>query len=151
MLICFVTDCGTADTTQNITTQSLRLFLFWCQRPKLFLKMSLFASLFLLTVTHSYVVHSASYSCPGVAQYWVSFYGHWSAATHPNTFPSTPTNGFFSPLVGASHEDAYTMWDAGMLASAGIKAIAETGELFMPPMPRASCYCYSHVQIQNVE
>ena len=113
--------------------------------------MSLFASLFLLTVTHSYVVHSASYSCPGVAQYWVSFYGHWSAATHPNTFPSTPTNGFFSPLVGASHEDAYTMWDAGMLASAGIKAIAETGELFMPPMLRASCYCYSHVQIQNVE
>ena len=93
--------------------------------------MSLFASLFVLTVTHSYLVHSASYSCSGIAQYWLSFYGNWTAATHPNAFPSTPINGFFSPLVGASHEDAYTMWDAGMLASAGIKAVAETGELFI--------------------
>ena len=137
LLICFVTDCGTADTTQNITTQSLRLFLFWCQRPASRLPQVFFEAFpqnepFRLTFpTHSYLAYSASYSCPGVAQYWLSFYGNWSAATHPSTFPSTPTNGFFSPLVGASQEDTYTMWDAGMLASAGIKAVAETGELFI--------------------
>ena len=61
----------------------------------------------------------------------MTFYGQRSAATHPNTFPSTPRNGSFSPLVGFSHEDAYTMWDAGMLASKGIRAVAETGELFI--------------------
>lgn len=135
MLICFVGDCGNLDKTQNITTQSLPLFLFWCQRPvsrllqvflEAFPQNEPFRLAFLLTVTYSYPVHSASYSCPGVAQYWLSFYGNWSATTHPNAFPSTP-KGFFSPLIGASHEDVYTMWDAGMLASEGIKAVAETG------------------------
>ena len=92
LLICFVTDCGTADTTQNITTQSLRLFLFWCQRPASRLPQVFFEAFpqnepFRLTFpTHSYLVHSASYSCPGVAQYWLSFYGNWSAATHPILF-----------------------------------------------------------------
>ena len=80
--------------------------------------MSLFASLFPLTVTHSYVVHSARYSCPGVAQYWLSFYGRWSAATHPNNFPGTPTHGRLFAF-------------RRFLASAGIKAVAETGELFI--------------------
>ena len=46
--------------------------------------------------------------------------------THPNAFPSA---GHFSPLIGCSHENAYTMWEAGTYASVGVKNVAETGEL----------------------
>ena len=72
------------------------------------------------------VVYSAPpYKCQGVAQYSLAFYGMWSSATHQNAFPA---NGHFSPLIGCSHEDAYTMWAPGMRASEGVKNVAETGK-----------------------
>ena len=72
-------------------------------------------------------VHSSVDQCPGVARYSLSFYGTWSNLTHPNAFP---VQGHFSPLIGCSHEDSYTMWDAGMKATPGVKDVAEIGESF---------------------
>ena len=72
--------------------------------------------------------YSATYNCQGVAQYWLTFYGKWSNMTHPNAFPFTPKIGHFSPLVGASHESAYTLWMPGMNASEGVKNVAESGK-----------------------
>lgn len=71
-------------------------------------------------------VYSANYKCAGVAQYTMSFYGKWSSMTHTNAFPTSP-DGHFSPLIGCSHEDKYTMWEDGVKASTGVKDVAETG------------------------
>ena len=48
--------------------------------------------------------------------------------THPNAFPFSPAIGHFSPLVGASHEAAYSLWMSGMKASEGVKNVAESGK-----------------------
>lgn len=69
-------------------------------------------------------VYSAKYKCAGVAHYMLSFYGKWSNMTHTGAFPA---NGHFSPLIGCSHEEKYTMWEDGMKASTGVKDVAETG------------------------
>ncbi len=58
------------------------------------------------------------------ATYQVSFTSTWSAATHPQDFPANP---HFSGLIGATHNNNVTFWEAGELASAGIKNMAETG------------------------
>ena len=68
---------------------------------------------------------AAPYKCAGVATYHLAFYGNWSMMTHPYAWPS---GGGFSNLVGASHEDNYTIWDGGMMASPGVKDVAEGGE-----------------------
>ena len=73
--------------------------------------------------------YSATYKCQGVAQYGLTFYGMWSNMTHPNAFPFTPVIGRFSPLVGASHESAYSLWMSGITASEGVKNVAEMGKL----------------------
>jgi len=67
---------------------------------------------------------AAPYKCAGVATYHLAFYGNWSMMTHPYAWP--PSGGF-SNLVGASHEDQYTIWDGGMMASPGVQAVAEGG------------------------
>ena len=72
--------------------------------------------------------YSANYECQGVAQYELTFYGLWSNMTHPNAFPFSPAIGHFSPLVGASHEAAYSLWMSGMKASEGVKNVAESGK-----------------------
>jgi len=48
----------------------------------------------------------------------------WSNETHPNAFPP---GGHFSPLVGCSHNKYYYMWAPGMMASDGVKYVAEMG------------------------
>jgi len=58
------------------------------------------------------------------AEYRVSFIATWSSETHPTNFPS---NAHFSPLIGATHGDAYSVWMPGGMASNGVEQMAETG------------------------
>ncbi len=57
-------------------------------------------------------------------RYHVTFTSTWSAATHPDGFPSNP---HFSPLIGATHCSCMSFWEVGELASPGIKDMAELG------------------------
>ncbi|NNF57565.1 MAG: T9SS type A sorting domain-containing protein [Rhodothermaceae bacterium] len=59
-----------------------------------------------------------------VATYTVRFEATWSASTHPDQFPPGP---HFSPLIGATHDGAATLWTVGGTASPGIESMAETG------------------------
>lgn len=58
------------------------------------------------------------------ATYRVTFQATWSSSTHPSGFPA---GGHFSPLVGATHDKSIRFWRNGGVASAGIEAMAETG------------------------
>jgi hypothetical protein len=60
----------------------------------------------------------------GEATYEVTFDSTWSAATHPGAFPG---GAHYSPLVGAVHSSAVSLWSPGVLASAGMEQMAETG------------------------
>lgn len=57
-------------------------------------------------------------------EYRVEFDAEWSQATHPTSFPSNP---HFSPLIGATHTDALSIWEPGGIATNGIEVMAETG------------------------
>jgi hypothetical protein len=59
-----------------------------------------------------------------VARYRVTFDATWSAATHPMDIPATP---HFSRLVGGTHRATVRFWEAGGLASEGIRLMAEQG------------------------
>ena len=59
------------------------------------------------------------------AKYKLDFYATWSSMTHPGG--GFPSNGHFSSLVGASHNGSYTMWAPGILATPGVKLVAEAG------------------------
>lgn len=61
---------------------------------------------------------------PGTARYRVVFEASWSMASHPADFPST---AHFSPLVGGTHNMSASFWNDGVLASMGIKDMAERG------------------------
>jgi hypothetical protein len=61
---------------------------------------------------------------PQTARYHVTFDASWSGTTHPQDFPSDP---HFSPLVGATHDTSVAFWRPGMLATQGIKDMAERG------------------------
>lgn len=60
------------------------------------------------------------------ALYRVTFEAGWSASTHPGNYPA---GAHFSPLIGASHHNMPTarLFQAGTLASQGIKDMAERG------------------------
>lgn len=57
--------------------------------------------------------------------YRLDFDGTWSPATHPGAFPGQSSH--FTDLVGGTHSDAVTFWEAGALASPGIESVAELG------------------------
>jgi len=59
------------------------------------------------------------------ARYRLTFNASWSQQTHIVNFPS---NAHFSGLVGAVHNDQIAIWGSGLLASPGIKEMAETGD-----------------------
>jgi len=59
------------------------------------------------------------------ATYSVRFESDWSSATHP---PALPPNSHFSPLIGATHNPSVFVWSPGVLASAGVQQMAETGD-----------------------
>lgn len=54
-----------------------------------------------------------------------TFTNLWTEARHPFGFPSS--NGHWSPMVFASHSDAYSMWCEDCIATDGVEFIAETG------------------------
>ena len=58
------------------------------------------------------------------ASYAVTFTTTWSAATHPASFPANP---HFSGLIGATHNSTLTIWQSGVLATLGLKDMAELG------------------------
>ncbi|MEM6792630.1 MAG: spondin domain-containing protein [Acidobacteriota bacterium] len=58
------------------------------------------------------------------AQCTLTFDATWSAPTHPVDFPPDP---HFSPLIGGTHNDQVVYWQGGMLASPGVRVVAETG------------------------
>lgn len=57
-------------------------------------------------------------------QYQVTFEADWSSTTHPDQFPPNP---HFSGLIGTTHHGDLVLWQAGMLATPGVKSMAETG------------------------
>ena len=63
-------------------------------------------------------------SAPATARYRVTFQATWSAATHPEDFPSNP---HFSGLIGGTHNASVTFWREGALATDGIKNMSERG------------------------
>lgn len=59
------------------------------------------------------------------ARYKLDFFATWSSKTH--TGAGFPSNGHFSSVVGASHNSNYIMWAPGILATPGVKLVAEAG------------------------
>ncbi len=66
----------------------------------------------------------AEAAAQSTATYEVTFASTWSAATHPQGFPSNP---HFSGLIGGTHDSTVTFWATGETASLGIKNMAELG------------------------
>ncbi|MDC9724266.1 MAG: spondin domain-containing protein [Urechidicola sp.] len=58
------------------------------------------------------------------AVYKVVFDANWTAQTHPTNYPS---NAHFSWMVGVTHNEQNILFAKGLLASAGIESMAETG------------------------
>jgi hypothetical protein len=54
----------------------------------------------------------------------VTFEAVWNASTHPTDVPRVP---HFSGLIGATHHAGASFWEPGVLASEGIRAMAEQG------------------------
>ena len=48
----------------------------------------------------------------------------WTSATHPQDAPPNP---HFSPPIGATHTSSVTFWQDGVLATEGIRRMAELG------------------------
>lgn len=61
---------------------------------------------------------------PTSVQYELVFDATWSAATHPQIFPSNP---HFSGLIGGTHHHGVRFWEPGGIASQGIEDMAELG------------------------
>lgn len=58
------------------------------------------------------------------ADYRVTLDAVWSFQTHPDAFPAS---AHFSPFIGATHNDTYSMWQPQTLASNGMEQMAEEG------------------------
>jgi len=58
------------------------------------------------------------------ARYQIRFDGTWTAASHPLDYPS---NAHFSGLIGATHGDAYRVFEDGGTATPGLEALSERG------------------------
>ncbi len=61
---------------------------------------------------------------PTSVRYEMVFDASWSAATHPQIFPSNP---HFSGLIGGTHHDGVRFWEPGGIASQGMEDMAELG------------------------
>lgn len=57
--------------------------------------------------------------------YSVTFDGTWSSATHPLDFPS---GAHFSGVIGAAHNEDYTIFAEGGNATEGLERLAEGGK-----------------------
>ena len=63
---------------------------------------------------------------PDGVEYEVTFIGNWSAANHPTDYPSA---AHFSKVTGMSHNSAVSLFEAGALATTGMKDMAERGKV----------------------
>ncbi len=64
--------------------------------------------------------------------YELTFEALWSATDHPTNFPAgswpeVPAAAHYSPIIGASHKEAMTIWSQGEMAIEGVENVAETG------------------------
>ena len=66
----------------------------------------------------------AQTSVAQIATYRLTVNNVWSETTHPGNFP---TDAHFSWIGGGTHSDTVSFWDAGALATPGIKQMAENG------------------------
>lgn len=57
-----------------------------------------------------------------------TFTNAWSGVRHPFRYPAGRAH--WSPVVFASHSDAYSMWGEGRVATDGVERIAEEGSTF---------------------
>ena len=58
--------------------------------------------------------------------YRVTVEGTWTATSHPHEYPG---DAHFSWLTGATHDEGYRLFEAGGIATPGLEALAEGGEL----------------------
>jgi len=81
-----------------------------------------------------------------MARYRLTFNASWSAATHPDQFPSNP---HFSGLIGAVHNAQVIFWEPGQPATPGIEQVAETGGKgsFRPEIESAMQSGYANAMI----
>lgn len=64
--------------------------------------------------------------------YELTFDALWSATEHPTNYPAgswpdVPSAAHYSPIIGASHKEAMTIWELGGTAIEGVENVAETG------------------------
>ncbi|XP_062512712.1 uncharacterized protein LOC134188563 [Corticium candelabrum] len=62
--------------------------------------------------------------CCGTAKYRLTMYGNFTQQLHPYKYPQS---AHFSPLIGATHSELYSLWRAYGYASLGVKSVCETG------------------------
>lgn len=83
------------------------------------------AHLFLAVVVSTMLL-SAAVSAAEPVIYRVTVEGTWTATSHPHDYPS---DAHFSWLTGATHNEGYRLFEAGGIATPGLEALAEDGEL----------------------
>ena len=71
----------------------------------------------------SIVSSARAIKCQGTAKYTLTFRAEWTRLSHFD-FPRIP---HFSSLVGCSHNTSYVMWRPGLMATKGVKDVAEEG------------------------
>lgn len=67
---------------------------------------------------------AATVNAADIARYEVRIDATWTAVSHPLDYPG---NAHFSGLVGATHNDAYTLFADGATATPGLEALSEKG------------------------
>ena len=80
---------------------------------------------FLAVVVSTTLVCAAAGAAEQVT-YRVTIEGTWTAACHPHEYPS---DAHFSWLTGATHDETFRLFEAGGVATPGLEALAEDGEL----------------------
>ncbi|XP_035675231.1 spondin-1-like isoform X1 [Branchiostoma floridae] len=63
-------------------------------------------------------------------KYTLVFEGLWSAKRFPKQYPIYRPKASWSSLVGVTHNDEYTLWHKGEIASEGVKLFAEKAGSF---------------------
>lgn len=79
-----------------------------------------------LAVVVSITLVGAAASAAEQVTYRVTVEGTWTAASHPYEYPR---DAHFSWLTGATHDASYRLFEAGSVATPGLEALAEDGEL----------------------
>jgi len=79
-----------------------------------------------LAVVLSTTLVGAGASAAQEVTYRVTVAGTWTAASHPHEYPD---DAHFSWLTGATHDEDYRLFEAGGIATPGLEALAEVGEL----------------------